>query len=66
MNCIGADLTRYQLGTHYFLSNTEFNLECPPLKGQWGMISYDSEPNSGVKNQLFFWFLNPAFLFFSF
>ena len=36
MNYLGAEPARYQLRNHNFLSNIEFNLECPPLKGAMG------------------------------
>jgi len=31
MNYLGAESARYQLRNHNFLSNIEFNLECPPF-----------------------------------
>ena len=31
MNDLGAEPARYQPGNHNFLSNIEFNLECPPF-----------------------------------
>jgi len=31
MNYLGAEPARYQLRNHNFLSNIEFNLECPPF-----------------------------------
>ncbi|REL37746.1 hypothetical protein DYD21_08165 [Rhodohalobacter sp. SW132] len=36
MNYLGAEPARYQIGSHTFLVDMEFILECPPLKGAMG------------------------------
>jgi len=44
MNYLGAEPARYQLEIHNILLIYKLFGECPPSKGQRGMILYGSEP----------------------